>query len=77
MEDTLEAAIQRLFSGSLPSLRMMEGGGAPATGKMPKETAAGALELLKKAREALRKDDWAAYGKYLKEMEQTLQNMAK
>jgi uncharacterized protein len=76
MEETLEAAIQRLFSGQLPSMRMMETGGV--TAKRPsRELSAQALEQLRKAREALRKEDWAGYGKYLKELEETLRDLAK
>jgi len=76
MEETLDAAIQRLFTGSLPSMRMMETGGV--TGKRPsRELSSQALEQLRKAREALRKEDWAGYGKYLKELEETLRELAK
>jgi hypothetical protein len=76
MEETLDAAIQRLFSGQLPSMRMMDSGAA--TGKRPsRELSSQALEQLRKAREALRKEDWAGYGKYQKELEETLREMAK
>jgi len=76
MEETLEAAIQRLFSGTLPSMRMQEKGAATVT-RQPKEQSARALEQLHKAREALRKEDWTGYGKYLKELEDTLREMTK
>jgi uncharacterized protein len=76
MEDTLEAAIQRLFSGTLPSMRMAEKGPA-AIIRQPKELGSRALEQLRKAREALRKEDWTGYGKYLKELEDTLREMSK
>jgi uncharacterized membrane protein (UPF0182 family) len=76
MEETLEAAIQRLFSGTLPSMRMIEKGAAAVT-RQPKELAARAVEQLRKAREAVRKEDWTGYGKYLKELEETLREMAK
>jgi uncharacterized membrane protein (UPF0182 family) len=76
MEETLEAAIQRLFSGTLPSMRMVEKGAA-AIARQPKELGARALEQLRKAREAIRKEDWTGYGKYLKELEETLREMAK
>ncbi len=76
MEETLEAAIQRLFSGTLPSMRMVEKG-APAITRQPRELSSRALELLRKAREALRKEDWPGYGKHLKELEETLQEMTK
>jgi uncharacterized membrane protein (UPF0182 family) len=76
MEETLEASIQRLFSGTLPSMRMAEKGDAK-TVLQPRELSKRALEQLRKAREALRKEDWTAYGKQLKELETTLQEMTK
>ncbi len=76
MEETLEAAIQRLFSGTLPSMKMAEKGAA-ADVRQPKELGSRALEQLRKAREALRKEDWTGYGKYLKELEETLREMSK
>ncbi len=76
MEETLEAAIQRLFSGTLPSMKMVEKGAA-AVERRPKELGSRALEQLRKAREALRKEDWTGYGKYLKELEETLREMNK
>jgi hypothetical protein len=77
MEETLEAAIQRLFSGTLPSMRMVEKGAASTAARQPKELGTRALEQLRKAREAIRKEDWTGYGKYLKELEDTLREMAK
>jgi uncharacterized membrane protein (UPF0182 family) len=76
MEETLEAAIQRLFSGSLPRMRITDEGGKPVA-VQPKELGSRALEQLRKAREALRKEDWTAYGKHLKELEETLREMTK
>jgi hypothetical protein len=76
MEETLEAAIQRLFSGTLPSMRMIEKGAAVVT-RQSKEPGARALEQLRKAREALRKEDWTGYGKHLKELEDTLREMTR
>ena len=73
MEETLEAAIQRIFSGSLPSMRMTE----TTVTRQPKELSTRALEQLRKAREAIRKEDWAGYGKYLKELEDTLRELSK
>jgi uncharacterized membrane protein (UPF0182 family) len=77
MEETLEASIQRLFSGVLPSMRMEEKKGGTAVTRQPKELGARAQEQLQKAREALRKEDWSGYGKYLKELEETLREMTK
>jgi uncharacterized membrane protein (UPF0182 family) len=76
MEETLEAAIQRLFTGSLPRMRVKEEGAAAIT-RQPRELGSLALEELRKAREALRKEDWTGFGKYLKELEETLREMAK
>jgi len=76
MEETLEAAIQRLFTGLLPRMRLT-GEGTAAVKEQPRQLGSRALEQLKKAREALRKEDWAGYGKYLKELEDTLREMAK
>ena len=76
MEETLEAAIQRLFSGTLP--RMMTAvEGTPATKRQPKELGSRALEELRKAKEALRKEDWTGFGNYLKELEETLRELSK
>jgi hypothetical protein len=76
MEETLEAAIQRLFTGSLPKMRLT-GEETTAVKEQPRQLGTRALEQLRKAREALRKEDWAGYGKYLKELEDTLREMAK
>ena len=76
MEETLEAAIQRLFTGALPSMRMMEGKQTIVV-KPGRELSARALEQLEKAKEALRKEDWVGYGKHLKDLEQTLREMTK
>ncbi len=76
MEETLDASIQRLFTGSLPSMRMTESGEA-AGKRQPRDLGAQALEQLRKAKEALRKEDWAGYGKYQKELEDTLRELAK
>jgi uncharacterized membrane protein (UPF0182 family) len=57
-------------------MRVAEEG--PSTiARQPRELGARALEQLRKAREALRKEDWTGYGKYLKELEETLREMAK
>ncbi|HEX9113799.1 MAG TPA: UPF0182 family protein, partial [Nitrospirota bacterium] len=76
MEETLEASIQRLFSGTLPSMSMIEKSTTPVAQK-PRELGSRALEELRKAREALRKEDWTGYGKHMKELEETLREMAK
>jgi uncharacterized membrane protein (UPF0182 family) len=76
MEETLEAAIQRLFTGALPRMRVTAEG-APTITRQPRELGSRAMDQLRKAREALRKEDWTSYGKYLKELEDTLLEMTK
>ncbi len=76
MEDTLEAAIERLFSGKLPSAKQVAER-ATATPKTERALGAEALNSLRKAREALRKEDWEGFGRYLKEMEEALKKMTK
>ncbi len=78
MEDTLDAAVQRLFSGSFPSARLLESAvGAPPQEQPSRELGAKALEELRKARESLRREDWTGFGNYLKELEETLRKLAK
>ena len=50
---------------------------ADADTRRPKEQGTRALEQLRKAKESLRKEDWTGYGKYLKELEETLREMAR
>jgi uncharacterized membrane protein (UPF0182 family) len=76
MEENLETAIQRLFSGSLPRLQLTEE--VPSVKQYsPRELGKQALERLRKAREALRKEDWTGFGRFLKETEDALQEMTK
>jgi uncharacterized membrane protein (UPF0182 family) len=76
MEETLEASIHRLFTGSLPGTPMFEKN-APQIIRQPRELGSQALEQLRQAREALRKEDWTGFGKYLKELGNTLKEMTK
>ncbi len=76
MEDTLEAAIQRVFSGGLPGTRV-DGEEMSTNKRQPGELNYRALELLRKAREAIRKEDWSGFGKYLNDLEKTLQETSK
>jgi uncharacterized membrane protein (UPF0182 family) len=76
MEDTLEAAIQRLFSGTTPITRTSSEE-ASTNKQQPGELSSRALELLRKAREAIRKEDWSGFGKYLNDLEKTLRETAK
>lgn len=76
MEETLEAAIERIFTGTLPTMRQQEDA-APAAKRTLKDLGKEALERLRRAREALRKEDWTGFGKLIKEAENALQEMAK
>ncbi len=75
MEDTLKAAIQRLFSETIP-IERISGESTPTNKRQPGELNSRALELLRKAREAIRKEDWPGFGKYLNDLEKTLQEEA-
>lgn len=75
MEETLDAAIQRLVKGALPetgTLKTAENAGRNAVAG---GIGARALQSLKKARESLRKEDWSGFGRYLKETEDLLREM--
>jgi uncharacterized membrane protein (UPF0182 family) len=74
MEENLEAAIQRLFTGSLPKPGAAEAG-APMITQTARELGRRALDDLRKAREALRKEDWAGFGRHLKDAEDALGEM--
>jgi uncharacterized membrane protein (UPF0182 family) len=73
MEETLEAAIERLFSGKLPTMRPTAAEGAAS--RSGRALGAEALEKLRKAKEALRREDWSGFGKYLQEAEDALKEM--
>ncbi|OGW27389.1 MAG: hypothetical protein A2X56_03960 [Nitrospirae bacterium GWC2_57_13] len=77
MEETLEEAIQRLFSGTLPRAQFVEEAEKVIKRLSAKELGSKALDLLRKAREALRKEDWTGFGKHLKEAEEALKEMGK
>lgn len=74
MEDNLEAALRKLFKGSLPELKIPEKVVAELS---QQELGREALESLEKAREALRKEDWSAFGEYLKKTEELLREFSK
>ncbi len=74
MEDNLEAALRKLFKGSLPELKIPERFVAELS---QQELGRKALESLEKAREALRKEDWSAFGEYLKKTEELLREFSK
>jgi uncharacterized membrane protein (UPF0182 family) len=77
MEETLEAAIQRLFKGTLPPARVRETVEKFEETLTAKDIGEKALQSFQKAREALRKEDWTGFGKYLKEAEDLLRKMEK
>jgi uncharacterized membrane protein (UPF0182 family) len=74
MEDTLEAAIQRLFKGRVPAgvKRAVE---AVEEELSDREFGRRALESLKKAREALRSEDWGGFGRLLERTEELLKRI--
>ncbi|VAX31301.1 UPF0182 protein AF1421 [hydrothermal vent metagenome] len=74
MEDNLEAALRKLFKGSLPELKIPERVVAELS---QQELGRKALDSLEKAREALRKEDWSAFGEYLKKTEELLREFSK
>ncbi len=74
MEDNLEAALRKLFKGSLPELKIPE---KVVEELSQQELGRKALESLEKAREALRKEDWSAFGEYLKKTEDLLREFSK
>ncbi len=74
MEDTLEAAIQRLFKGRVPAgvKRAVE---AVEEELSDREFGRKALDSLKKAREALRSEDWGGFGRLLERTEELLKRI--
>ncbi len=78
MDNTLEAALQRLLSGN-PSANppTLETGAQPAPQQTGGTAAARALDHLRKARQALRDEDWAGFGRELKAAEDALKSSAR
>ncbi|MFQ5586635.1 MAG: UPF0182 family protein [Thermodesulfobacteriota bacterium] len=76
MEESLEAAVQRLFMGRVPvgAKKTVE---AVEEVLSDREVGRRALESLKKAREALRREDWTGFGRKLKETEELLKRMGR
>ncbi|MFQ5329606.1 MAG: UPF0182 family protein [Thermodesulfobacteriota bacterium] len=74
MEDTLEAAVERLFKGSVPKgvKRALK---AAEEELSDREFGMKALESLRKAREALRSDDWGGFGRLLERTEELLKRI--
>jgi hypothetical protein len=73
MKETLEDAIRSLFKGiSLPKKTLRE----PSEERLnPAETALKALEFLRKAKEALKQENWQGFGENLKKAEETLERI--
>lgn len=70
MEDNIEKAFLRLFKVDIE--KPEEGITPPSETKTAAELANRAGEIFNKAKEAQRNGDWAAYGQYLKELEDIL-----
>ena len=77
MEETLEAAIQRLFKGTLPGVPLSEGSKKIIQNLSQSGIGKKALESLQKAQRALRSGDWAGFGRHLRDAEQTLKELSK
>jgi uncharacterized membrane protein (UPF0182 family) len=77
MEETLEAAIERLFSGKLPTMQPASTEGVAPAPRSERVLGAEALDKLRKAKEALRREDWAGFGRYLNEAEEALKKMGR
>ncbi|MFH1150293.1 MAG: UPF0182 family protein [Actinomycetota bacterium] len=73
MEPTLEQAMLRMFAGA-PSAVEPTPTGQPTTPQA--DLAAQALDLYNKAVEAQKAGDWTAYGQYLKQLNDVLQQLA-
>ena len=73
MEDTLEAAVERLFKGRVTEKKS----GVEKVDRdfSPREVGRRALESLEKAREALRREDWGSFGEFLKKAEEMLKRI--
>lgn len=76
MEDNIEKAFERLFNVSVekPETGQVETPGTEVQEDL-KALAAKAAETFNKAKEAQTKGDWAAYGQYLKELEDILSKL--
>jgi len=77
MEETLEAAIERLFKGTLPLTHVRKVKEKVEEVLSAEDIGTKALRSLEKAREALRKEDFSGFGRYLKEAEDFLKQMKK
>jgi uncharacterized membrane protein (UPF0182 family) len=74
MEENLDKALSRLLGGEVSSVRTV----APATPATKDRSNMGvlALEYYRKAKEYLRRGDWAGYGRELENLEKILEDMS-
>ena len=78
MEPTIDKAMEVLFSTGAPGSGEEPGqgtGGNTEIDQDTKELIRKASELFDKAKQAQTSGDWAAYGQYLKELEQVLNTL--
>jgi uncharacterized membrane protein (UPF0182 family) len=76
MEENLELALRRLFSGGeLPAAEREKP--RPQESKLPENLAQEALKVYEKALQMQRSGDWAGYGEQIKSLERLLKEMAK
>ncbi len=75
MEENLQTAMARLFRAELPEIKLLER--APAEDLSERELGRRALQSLRKAREALREEDWTGFGRYLKKTEELLERLSR
>jgi uncharacterized membrane protein (UPF0182 family) len=84
MEETLDAAIDRLFPGGAPRQQAPAAPGAPAPPEGPQPAtpelsslAAQARAHFERALQAQREGNWALYGEEIKKLGETLQKMSR
>jgi uncharacterized membrane protein (UPF0182 family) len=84
MRETLDASLREIFSGwgtSSPSARAARPGEAAAPGGKLEEAARRlgreAWEVFQRSRDAFRKGDWEAFGRAMKDLEESLKRLAK
>jgi uncharacterized protein len=81
MEDNIQNALARLFNVGVETPRVPEeqtqtpGDGIPTTEENGSDLVKHASELFNKAQSAQKAGDWASYGNYLKELEETLNKL--
>lgn len=76
MEDTLEAALARMFRGQPPQPPVAPAPSAPGEAADREELARRARELYQQAQAALRNGDWSGYGARMEELGRVLEKLA-